>query len=371
MGEALRVAVFTESFLPHRNGVTNSVLHLLAHLRARGHEALVFAPKMRGVPAEYEGYRVLPQASIAMPGYPEVRITMVPDFVLYPQLAEFAPHVVHLASPLVLGYEAVQAARALGVPAVAIYQTEVTSYAARYGFPQLEALLWWRLKLLHGLASRTLAPSTFSMEQLAAQGIPRLHRWGRGVDLDLFSPTKRSDEWRRRIAPDGQRIVGYVGRLAPEKQVDALSSLSDLPDTRLVVVGKGPAEDSLRTALPDAVSLGQLTGDALAEAMASLDLFVHTGEFETFCQTIQEAHASGVPVVAPRRGGPVDLVREGVDGYLYEPGQPADLRVQVERALGAGELERLRGASRDSVADRSWASVFDELIGHYRAAIAS
>lgn len=371
MSDRLRVAVVAESFLPHMNGVTNSVLRVLRHLRLRGHDAIVLAPSMRGVPDEVEGYRVLPQTSMPMPGYPQVRITLTPDFVLYPQLADFAPDVVHLASPLVLGYEASQAAQALGVACVAIYQTEVTAYAAQYGFPQLEALLWRRLRNLHGRATRTLAPSTFSMELLAEHGLPRLHRWGRGVDIERFQPAHRDEEWRRRIAPGGERIVGFIGRLAPEKQVDALTALADLPGVRLVVAGEGPSEPTLRAALPDAVILGHLAGLDLPRTMASLDVFVHTGEFETFGQTLQEAHASGVPVVAPRRGGPIDLVVDGVDGWLYAPGDRADLRRRVEQVLADESCRAELGENgRRKVQSRTWEAVCDELIDHYRAAIA-
>lgn len=371
MGDALRVAVVAESFLPHMNGVTNSVVRVLTHLREAGHDALVWAPSVRGVPDTVVGFPVVAQPSMPLPGYPGVRITLTPDFLLHPQLADYAPDVVHLASPLVLGWEALQAASALGIPSVAVYQTEVTAYAAQYGFPQLESLLWRRLKNIHTKASRTLAPSTFSMDLLARHGLPRLHRWGRGVDTARFSPRHRDEGWRRSVAPNGERIVGYVGRLAPEKQVDALAALADLPGLRLVVAGEGPSEPALRAALPSAGFLGHLGEDRLGAVMASLDLFVHTGEFETFGQTLQEAHASGVPVVAPRRGGPVDLVEHGVDGLLYAPGDRADLRACVERLVADPDAAAALGAAGlTKVSGRTWAAVCDELVGHYRAVIA-
>ncbi|WP_300081228.1 glycosyltransferase family 1 protein [Propioniciclava sp.] len=371
MGESLRVAVVAESFLPHMNGVTNSVVRLLAHLRETGHEALVLAPAMRGVPDEVEGFRVLALPSMPFPGYGGVRISLTPDFVLHPHLAAFAPDVVHLAGPLVLGWEALQAAGALGVPSVAVYQTEVTAYAAQYGFPQLESLLWRRLRNIHTKAQRTLVPSTFSASLLARHGVTRLHRWGRGVDTVRFSPGHRSDLWRRAVAARGETIVGYVGRLAPEKQVDALAAVGDLPGVRLVIAGDGPLEPALRDLLPSALFLGHLSGGRLGEVMASLDIFVHTGEFETFGQTLQEAHASGVPVVAPRRGGPVDLVDHGVDGLLYAPGDREDLRRCVGRLLASPETTAAMGAAgRAKVRDRTWTTVCDEVVDHYRAVIA-
>jgi len=150
-----------------------------------------------------------------------------------------------------------------------------------------------------------------------------VHQWGRGVDTRRFTPSKRDAELRARLAPRGELLVGYVGRLAPEKQLERLAALAGLPGTRLVVVGSGPAEKGLRTLLPGAAFLGFRDGDDLARTYASLDVFVHTGPSETFCQAVQEALASGLPVVAPDAGGPRDLVLPGRTGFLVPP-RPVD-----------------------------------------------
>src|SRR5690606_14467929 len=166
----------------------------------------------------------------------------------------------------------------------------------------------WRCRL-HGRADRTLAPSSWATAELRARGVPRVHRWARGVDTRRFDPAKRDDALRARLAPGGELLVGYVGRLAPEKQVERIAALESLPSARLVVVGGGPSEERLRAALPGAAFLGFREGEELARIYASLDVFVHTGPSETFCQAVQEALASGLPVVAPDAGGPRDLVR--------------------------------------------------------------
>jgi phosphatidylinositol alpha 1,6-mannosyltransferase len=164
--------------------------------------------------------------------------------------------------------------------------------------------------------------------------------------------------------------VGYVGRLAAEKELELLRHVQDLPGTRLVVVGGGPEQRRLESALPKASFLGVRSGEDLARIVASLDVFVHTGRTETFCQSAQEALASGVPVVAPRAGGPVDLVTDGVNGYLYQPGDGQELRAHVTHLLGDDELRgRLGLAARDGVAERSWASINEQLVGHYRAVV--
>ncbi len=185
------------------------------------------------------------------------------------------------------------------------------------------------------------------------------------MDADLFRPERRSDTWRSRIG-DGRAIVGYVGRLAPEKQVEDLRALRDLPGVRLVIVGDGPSRAGLERALPDAVFTGHLTGSELAQAMAGFDVFVHPGESETFGQTIQEALASGVPVVATGVGGPVDLVRSSIDGWLYRPGDLSDLRARVSDLVGdPSKRAAFARAARESVRSRTWESVGDQLLAHY------
>lgn len=406
----MKVALIAESFLPHMNGVTNSVLQVLAHLAADGHETLVIAPETpaRLTPGASEQSKrsaagpaahglleptdlgasqasmPLPRPatgiaeslaahtrllrSLPLPSYPQVRVVFATTARLTGILREFAPDVVHLASPFVLGWQGVCAADALRIPTVAIYQTDVVAYTAKYGMPQATTFAAGHVTRLHRRATLTLAPSSSSIAQLESLGVDRLRRWGRGVDAERFRPERRSDAWRERVAP-GELIVGYVGRLAPEKQVEDLRALADLPGARLVVVGDGPSRAALQRLIPDAVFLGHLSGDALGEAVASFDVFVHPGESETFGQTIQEALSSGVPVVATGRGGPVDLVRSSVDGWLYRPGDLDDLRARVADLLGdAAKRRAFAAAARESVRERTWQALTRQLVAHYEEA---
>ncbi|MGG5171878.1 glycosyltransferase family 4 protein [Pseudarthrobacter sp. J1738] len=369
----MRIAIVAESFLPLMNGVTHSILRVLEHLRERGDEVLVIAPSSAeaDAPDVVEGAFVHRLPAVPLAGYTNVRVAMGGVARVKRILADYSPDVIHLASPFVLGWRAAQAAQQLGIPTVAIYQTEVPSYAARYGFPFLENWAWQRVENIHLSAARTLAPSTFAANQLRGRGILRVEMWRRGVDTVRFNPQKRCEAWRASVAPNGERIIGYVGRLAVEKQVQDLSVLADVPGTRLVIVGDGPQRAALEQALPNAVFMGFQGGESLARTVASFDLFVHPGELETFCQTIQEAMASGVPVVATGRGGPLDLVENSRTGWLYQPGDLAQLRARVADLTGDDAKRRaFASAAHASVQGRTWAALSAELVRHYHEVIA-
>lgn len=361
------------------NGVTHSVLQLLAHLRREGHDALVIAPASswsgpawaaKPAPDSVQGYDVARLPSLALNGYPNVRVAAGTVSRVRRLLADYAPDVVHVASPFVLGWRAIQAAEQLGLPTVSVYQTEIPAYAARYGAPWLEQLLWTHVGAMHGASTLNLVPSSYSMGQLRDAGVPRVRMWRRGVDARRFHPGRRSDALRARLAPRGERLIGFVGRLAAEKQVEDLAVLDALPGTRLVVVGSGPLKDQLRAKLPNAHFAGFLDGDELAEMVASFDLFVHPGESETFCQTIQEAMAAGVPVVAVGRGGPLDLVDSSRTGWVYAPGDLEDLAARARDLLYDDAKRAAFGAAAHaSVQGRTWEALCEELLGHYRRAI--
>ncbi len=367
----VRVAIVTESFLPSVNGVAHSVMRVLEHLRDTGHQAMVIAPSSGGqAPRSYAGFPVVAAPSGTFPGYPDLPFGVTTSLTLETLLADFRPDVLHAAAPISMGHKAIEVASRMGIPSVAVYQTEYASFATRYWIGPAESFIWRRVRHSHSLATMTLAPSSYTRQVLVNRGIPRVGLWGRGVDSVRFSPTKRDEALRRSWAPDGERVIGYVGRLAAEKQVEDLRVLADLPGTRLVVIGDGPCRAELEAALPTAAFLGQLTGEDLPRAMASLDVFVHPGELETFCQSIQEALASGVPAVAPARGGPIDLIDPSHTGWLYPPGDLATMRSQVQDLVGD---DRKRAAfsreAREAVRGRTWAAVCDRLLDHYESAV--
>ena len=365
MNDSLRVAVVTESFLPQVNGVTNSVLRVLETLSAKGHEAMVIAPDSENAPSTYAGFRVKRVPSLAVKGLLPVGF---PQRSMEPLIEGFNPDVIHLASPFFLGKYATRIAQRLSIPTLSIYQTDVAGFARHYGLSIAHSQLTNWVANIHKQTDRTLAPSSWSCEQLQSSGVDNVALWQRGVDSVKFNPDKRSADLRNLFTSHdtGKIIVGYVGRLANEKRIEDLAPLHDRSDVQLVIVGDGPARQKLERALPRALFVGYKSGEDLAAHYASFDIFVHTGKHETFCQSIQESLASGVVVIAPNSGGPLDLVQHGATGFLLDTSNASDLVAAFELLSNSHTRELMGITARQSVINRTWEKVNNQLIDHYR-----
>ncbi|MGP6174838.1 glycosyltransferase family 4 protein [Corynebacterium sp. A21] len=369
----MRVAIVAESFLPNVNGVTNSVLRVLEHLHREGHQAMVIAPGARDFEEEipsYLGFEIVRVPTIKVPLVNSLPVG-VPTASVALALRSFQPDIIHLASPFVLGGAGAFAARQLRIPAVALFQTDIAGFSTRYHLAGLVSAIWEWTRTIHNMCQLTLAPSSLTIADLEAHGINNIQHWGRGVDTVRFDPAKRNPGLRRRWNPDGRKkIVGFVGRLAAEKGVHRLAALSGREDIQLVIVGDGPERIILEELMPDAVFTGALDGERLAEAYATLDLFVHAGEFETFCQAIQEAQASGVPTIGPRAGGPVDLITDDYNGRLLTVDTfSQDLPAAAEYLLDDSRHAQLRSNAREGVADKTWEALGEQLLGYYSAVL--
>jgi len=366
----VRVAIVTESFPPVFNGVANSVVRVLETLREAGHEAIVIAPTTTG--KYFNGFRTYRVPSVPLfqfqLGLPNPFVNMILD--------EFKPDIVHAASPVLLGAQAVAWAQRNYVPSIAIFQTDIAAYAERYGFKALRPFVDRAMANFHAGASINLAPTIEVADYLRRIGLSNVSVWGRGVDLELFHPNRKTSEaaslLRNQVAPNGEKVVGFVGRLAPEKQVDRFSELFSVPNTSFVIVGDGPERPSLEQMFKGANVhfVGKQSGEDLANWYASMDAFVHFGTEETFGQTIQEAQAAGLPVIAPNSGGPKFLIDSGVSGYLVDPAIYNGFTPVLESLLGNAEVAAQIGeGGRRSVLNKSWAANNEKLLQFYATAI--
>jgi phosphatidylinositol alpha 1,6-mannosyltransferase len=363
----MRIAVVTEAFLPQVNGVTNSVLRLLEFCKAQGHDVLIIAPESEGAPSEYLGYKIKHVPSISM----KKLIPMaVPKKYLEPLLEGFAPDVIHLASPIFLGHYVARIARKAGIPTVSVYQTDIAGFARHYGLTIAHNTLKKWVSRIHQASDITLAPSKWACRDLEQSGVKNVRLWKRGVDLVNFTPARRDESLRSNIAGSKEKlIVGYVGRIANEKRIDDLKILDQQKDIQLVIVGDGPAAPRIKKELPGARFVGYQSGTELARYVASFDIFVHTGKHETFCQGIQEALASGVPVIGPDTGGPVDLIEHGITGLLIDTADAHQLLEAVATLRNHSSFDLMQLAARKSVEHRTWDYINSQLISHYQDAI--
>ena len=367
----MKVAIVTESFLPQVNGVTNSVLRILESLGASGHEALVIVPESSGTPKEYAGHKV--KTIPALPIQNVIPIGMpigLPNRRLEHLIDGFSPDVIHLASPMLLGMQAAKIAKKLGIPTLSVYQTDMAGFASHYGFEIAHSSLRKFVGKIHSQTDRTLAPSRSACYELKSQGVPEVYLWQRGVNHELFNPEARSESLRKYWDPTGKRtIIGYVGRLAKEKRISDLKYLDRDLSNLLIITGDGPANEKLKKELPNAIFMGHKNGKDLAEIFASLDLFIHPGPNETFCQAVQEALASGIPSIVPRTGGPADLVTHGRTGYVIDISDASQLNQTVNLHHDRSDRKQMRIAARDSVSMRTWNRINNELKAHYQDVI--
>ncbi len=363
----MRIAVVTEAFLPQVNGVTNSVLRLLEFCKAQGHDVLIIAPESEGAPSEYLGYKIKHVPSISM----KKLIPMaVPKKYLEPLLEGYAPDVIHLASPIFLGHYVARIARKMGIPTVSVYQTDIAGFARHYGLTIAHNTLKKWVSRIHQASDITLAPSKWACRDLEQSGVKNVRLWKRGVDLVNFTPARRDESLRSNIAGGKKKlIIGYVGRIANEKRIDDLKILDQQGDIQLVIVGDGPAAPRIKRELPGARFVGYQSGTELARYVASFDIFVHTGKHETFCQGIQEALASGVPVIGPDTGGPVDLIEHGITGLLIDTADAHELLAAVATLRNHNSFDLMQLAARRSVEHRTWDYINSQLISHYQDAI--
>jgi phosphatidylinositol alpha 1,6-mannosyltransferase len=363
----LRIAVVAESFLPQINGVTNSVLRILDFFQKNGHDAIVIAPESNGGPNEYAGFEIIRVPAINVKGLIPIAL---PQQNTKANLVNFNPDIIHLASPALLGNYVARFAKKLEIPTLSVYQTDLAGFANHYGFQLANSTLNKFVGRVHSNSDRTLAPSTSACNYLNALGVPDVELWRRGVDSERFRPENRDQELRDSLLgnrPD-RTLIGYIGRLAHEKRLEDLISLDEQDDVQLVIVGDGPIRERLERKLPNAIFTGFKNGQDLARMYASLDIFIHTGQHETFCQSIQEALASGVPVIAPNSGGPIDLVEDGKTGYLINTGNPKEIKRVVE-LIQQSDANEIRKVTRESVVNRTWQSINQELISHYQQLI--
>ena len=362
------------------DGPVRALNRLVAHIEARGHSALVFAPTT-ATPALRHSGELVPIPSVPLPGKrSEFRLGLGLTAEARRRLAAFAPTIVHVATPDWLGLSALNYARDHGLPAVASFHTRFDTYPRYYGMGWLEKHITRYMRYFYARCARVYAPSQSMVDELTRDRIGRdVRLWARGVDQALFNPARRDLSWRRGLGIDDSAIVvAFVGRIVLEKGIEVFATATnkaraDNPRIRALVVGDGPERARFETLLPDAAFTGFLEGEALARAYASADIFFNPSITETFGNVTLEAMASGVPSVCAAASGSRSLIEDGETGLLIADAGNASGFASAISKLAANPAQRMRmGAlARTRSASFQWDAILDRLITDYQEIVST
>ncbi len=365
----MRIALFTETFLPKVDGIVTRLRHTVDHLQRNGDRVLIFCPE--GGLTEYKGAQVHGLSWRPLPWYPELKMAF-PRPEIGEVLEKFQPDIVHVANPAILGLGGIYYAKTLNIPLVASYHTHLPKYLQHYGLGMLESVLWEMLKRAHNQADLNLCTSMAMVSELRSHGIERVDLWQRGVDTELFDPELASKEMRSRLSqghPESPLLL-YVGRLGAEKEIDRIKPvLEAIPQARLALVGDGPHRLALEAHFADTPThfVGYLHGVELASAFASADAFIFPSRTETLGLVLLEAMAAGCPVVAAGTGGIIDIVTDGVNSYLFDPTDAQGAIAATVRLLENGEQrETLRRNARSEAERWGWDAATRQLRRYYQ-----
>ena len=377
----MRIALFSETYLPQRNGVAIILERLVRHLCREGHEVLVATAS----PGQQDTGVALPERctllqipSLPLPRYPDLRLAAPLSRSLLRAVRQFKPDVIHVLTEYSLGLIGLRVAKSLGIRAVASYHTNIPLLLRYYGVGWLAEPCWRYLRWFHSHAAFTYCPSATTAERLRERGFRNVRVWSHGVEIDRFNPMHRSAEARERHGPTDTVHLLYVGRLTPEKDLPVLFdayrqvvAADPLRPVHLTLAGDGAY--ALRTAAkapPGVTFAGYLEGPALTRAYASADVFVFPSRVETQGNVVLEALASGLPVVGAAEGGVLENVHHDVNGLLCVPGDPQSFAEGILKLVQQPQLRAELGRNARALAEgRAWDLTLAPLVAGYKEAM--
>ncbi|AFY91829.1 glycosyltransferase family 4 protein [Chamaesiphon minutus] len=368
----MRIALFTETFLPKVDGIVTRLKHTIEQLTRHGDEVLVFCPD--GGLQSYHGAKIYGLSAFPLPLYPELKLAL-PRPEIGQQLAQFQPDLIHVVNPAVLGLAGIYYAKSSQIPLVASYHTHLPKYLDHYGLGIFEGLLWELLKGAHNQAQLNLCTSSAMVRELSDRGIERVDLWQRGVDTETFHPNKMTAPMREHLSQGepASHLLLYVGRLGAEKEIEQIKPvLAAIPGARLAIVGDGPHRAVLESYFADTPThfVGYLGGEKLAAAYAAADAFIFPSRTETLGLVLLEAMAAGCPVIAARSGGIPDIVTDGQNGYLFDPQDPQGAISATQKLFADPSANlQLRDNARTEAERWGWSAATQQLQGYYRQVV--
>jgi glycosyltransferase involved in cell wall biosynthesis len=358
----MRIAVFTDTYFPQVNGVSKYLEQMQKYMGENGIDYQLFVPQK---PIGMQMDQITSFYGLPFLLYPELRISWPSYARIKSVLDKFNPDIVYLATPLSIGIAGLKYARENGIPVVSTYHTHFPQYLRYYHLNYLQGAVWKYLKWFHSFCQINFCPSMETLEQLQQYGIDNLILCNNGIDCNTFSPDVRSATVREYYAPQGEVLLLYVGRIAPEKDLNILMHAAGLlnkaqVDYKLIIVGDGPSRKSLQEqGINNIIFTGYKSGRELQEFYASADIFVFPSPTETFGNVILEAMASGLPVVAAYAGGVKESLTDGYNGLTFAPGDANGMSHHILKLLIDTNLRQELAQNANSFAlTRTWDKIF-------------
>ena len=368
----LRIALFSGNYNMTTDGANKALNRLVGYLIAQGAAVRVYSPTVANPDFEPTG-DLVSVPSMAIPNRPEYRIPLHFSSRVREDIAKFAPNILHISSPDRVSRQAAAWARRRKLPVACSVHTRFETYFRYYNLSFLEPIVVAWLRKLYRKCDALIAPSESFAQVLRQQRMNYdIGIWTRGVERDIFSPSRRDMSWRRSWGiADDVPVIAFLGRLVMEKGLDVFADTIDQLQRRkvphqVVVIGEGPAGDWFESRLPDAKFVGFQGGENLARALASCDMFFNPSVTETFGNVTLEAMACGLPVVAARATGSASIVKHGQTGYLVSPGAITLFADDLERYCRDAGLRAAHGAAaREESGAYQWDAINQSVADTY------
>lgn len=365
----MRIAYFNGSIRHGQDGVARVLWRMMEEAQQRGHSVMAFGS---AIPETAETcFPIVGVPSFPFPFQPSYRLAFPGYLSFASRLIEFAPDIIHIHSPCTLGFAAMKFGADFDIPVVATYHTHFPTYLHYYNLTTFQPFLMRLLRRLYNSCNTTFVPSRSVIAELRQQGIGGLEYLPNGINLHQFSPSFRSDSLRQQLAPNGETLLLFVGRLVWEKNLRVLGDAWRMlqgrrNDIRMIVVGNGPARSELQELMPEATFVGTQHGKALAEYFATCDLFLFPSVTETFGLVTVEAMASGIVPIAAYATGSADIIQHGINGLLTTPNDPTDLALRTERLIHQPDRRITMAANAlQRAKEFGWGRIMDQLFQRY------
>jgi phosphatidylinositol alpha 1,6-mannosyltransferase len=373
---ALRVALFSGNYNYVRDGANQALNRLVDYLLRQGVQVRIYSPTVAN-PAFPPTGDLVDVPAIPIPGRAEYRLPIALPRHVRRDLEQFNPNVVHVSSPDIVGHRAVTWARKHRIAAVASVHTRFDTYLAYYHLQALEPLARGIMRRFYHRCEVVLAPAESTAAILRAQRMNRdIMIWSRGIDREQFNPERRDMDWRRSLGiADDALVIAFLGRIVMEKGLDVFADAIHAFELlglnyRVLVIGEGPARPWFEQQMPDAIFLGQQTGDDLAHALASADVFLNPSITEAFGNVTLEAMACALPVIAAESTGATNLVRSGVTGMLVDGAEPEEFAAALAAYARDPDLRHRHGQAGLAVAETmDWDTINSAAVRAYKHAI--